>query len=88
MVKSFARFSVFARGRIVGLSEGGASRPDILDKVRKRDGKRGGVRAIVAILAHARDDPEYEGGTVRPAADRVICRQLRKLACANSWKGR
>ena len=60
MTKSFARFSTFQRGRIVGQAEAGVSRSKIRKTCRKKDGKCGGMRAIDAIIAHGKD-PEYEG---------------------------
>ena len=68
MVKTFARFFVFARGRIVGKAEEGAKEKHIQSFVKKTNGKRGSLRAIRAIIKHSRDDPEYEGGKrgVRP----------------------
>ena len=62
MVKTFARFSVFARGRIVGKAEEGAKEKNIQSSVKKTNGKRGSLRAIRAIIKHSRDDPELEGG--------------------------
>ena len=56
MGKSFARYSAFARGRIVGMADAGASRLDIAKTVLKTDGKRGTVRAVRAIVSHARTD--------------------------------
>lgn len=57
MVKSFVRFSPFARGKIVGKAEEGAPVKKIRKTVLKRDGKRGSERAIKAVLAKARADP-------------------------------
>ena len=39
MVKTFARFSTFARGRIVGKAEEGAKEADIRRTVKKTDGR-------------------------------------------------
>jgi len=61
MVKSFARFSPFARGRIVGKAEEGATRNQIRKQVLKKDGKRGTVAAIDQVLAHAREDSDWVG---------------------------
>ena len=60
MVKSFARFSKFQRGKICGKAEEGASRSKIRKACLKKDGKRANIRAIDAIIAHGQD-PEYEG---------------------------
>ena len=65
MVKSMARFTPFARGRIVGMAQGGAPRMSIRDTVRKKDGKKAGLRAIDEILAHARNDVAWDGGDSR-----------------------
>ena len=46
----FARFSVFARGRIVGKAEEGASQKKIRRTVLKKDGRRGSLRAIQGII--------------------------------------
>ena len=61
MVKSCVRFTPFDRGRIVGKAEEGASAKKIRQTVRKKDGTRGTVRAINAICAKARADPEWKG---------------------------
>ena len=57
----FSRFSTFARGRIVGKREEGASRESIRKTVLKKDGKRATLRSIDGVLATARDDPEWQG---------------------------
>ena len=57
MVHTFAHFSVFARGRILGMRQAGARLSDIRDKVRKKDGKRANPRTIRALLEHAAADP-------------------------------
>jgi len=61
MVKSAARFSTFARGRIVGKFEEGATKSKILKHVLKKDGTRASYRAIGGVLARARSDPEWQG---------------------------
>ena len=61
MVKTFARFSTFARGRIVGKAEEGAKEADIRRTVKKTDGRRGSLRAIRTIIQHARKNPDDEG---------------------------
>ena len=61
MGKSFARFSVFARGMIVGMHLQGASRQLIRKTVKKKDGKQGNLRAIDSVVAHARADPSWDG---------------------------
>ena len=61
MAKSFARFSAFARGRIVGKADEGAPARRIRKEVRKKDGKMCNMRAIRSLLKKAREDPDYEG---------------------------
>ena len=56
MVKSVARCSPFARGRIVGKAEEGASRQRIRKEVLKKDGRRAILQAIGGVLKHARAD--------------------------------
>jgi len=53
-VKFRARFTAFARGRIIEKAEGGASSANIRKHVLKRNGKRAGLRAIAHILEHTR----------------------------------
>ena len=60
MPESFARY-VFARGKIVGMAEAGARRVDIAKQVLNTDGQPGHLRAVDAILAHARADPACAG---------------------------
>ena len=57
----FSRFSTFARGRIVGKREEGASRESIRKTVLKKDGKRATLRSIDGVLATAHDNPEWQG---------------------------
>ena len=59
--KSFARFSPLARGRIVGKAEEGAPRSRIRKEVLKKDGKRAKLRAIDAVIARIRADPNWDG---------------------------
>ena len=61
MVKSFARFTPYRRGRIAGKAEEGASLGKIRKEVLKKDGRRASLRAISKVLKHAREDPEWEG---------------------------
>ena len=58
---SFARFSSFARGRIVGRAEEGAGTQKIRKTVLKQDGRRGSLRAIEAVVAKARAEPKWQG---------------------------
>ena len=61
MVKSVARFTPFARGRIVGKAEEGASRQRIRKEVLKKDGRRATLQAIGGVLKHARADSAWQG---------------------------
>ncbi len=61
MVKSTARFTLFARGRIVGKAEEGARRNNIRKEVLKKDGTRANIRAIDGVLQRARSDPDWQG---------------------------
>ena len=58
---SCGRFSSFARGKIAGKSEEGATEERIRDTVRKKDGTRASLRAIRAVVARARADPAWDG---------------------------
>ena len=60
MVKSFARFTPFWRGRIVGQAEAGEPRKNIRKNIRKKDGSCAGMRAIDALIAHGKDK-KYDG---------------------------
>ena len=70
MVKSFARFSTFQRGRIIGQAEIGASRKHIRKTCRETDGKQAGMRVIESIIAD-RDDPDYDGSGAGPMVFRI-----------------
>ena len=56
-----ARFSAFSRGRIVGKAEEGAPRKKIRASVLKTDDTPSSLRAIDKVLAHARNDPDWDG---------------------------
>ena len=58
---SAARFNRFSRGRIVGQAKAGVPRDRIRRSVLKKDGTPASLRAIDAVLAKARADPEWEG---------------------------
>ena len=81
---SYARLTPFARGKVVGMSLAGARHSKIRNTVRKTDGNRAGHRAIKAIVAHARDDPNYEGenssagGRPQELSPEEVC-QLKQL---------
>jgi len=60
MVKSYARFTPFLRGRIIGQAEAGEARKNIRKSIRKKDGKCAGMRAIDALIARGRDK-NYNG---------------------------
>ena len=59
MGKSFARFTPFARGSIVGKAEEGADRRKIRKDVRKKDGKMASIKFVDKVLADARADPHW-----------------------------
>ena len=71
MAKSFARFTPFQRGRIVGQAEAGASRSNIRRTCRKKDGQSANMRAIDAIIARRRDS-DYQGED-SSAGCRIVC---------------
>ena len=58
---SAARFNRFSRGRTVGQAEAGVVRERIRTSVLKTDGTAASLRAIDAVFAQARADPEWEG---------------------------
>ena len=58
---SFARLSPLARGRIIGLREVGTKRPDIIKRVKKKDGGRPCLQAVDAVLKKFREDPDWDG---------------------------
>ena len=60
-MKSTARLDAFARGAICALRAAGAKREDIARTVRKKDGKRPHLRAVDAVLARHRADPDWRG---------------------------
>ena len=60
MVKSFARFTPFWRGRIIRQAEAGEPRKNIRKNIRKKDGSCAGMRAIDALIAHG-TDKKYVG---------------------------
>ena len=61
MVSSFARFTPFKRGKIVGQVEEGGGLDKIRKEVLKKDGRRASIRAISNVLQRARGDPGWEG---------------------------
>ena len=61
MGKSTARFTPFARGRIVGKAEEGAARSKIRKEVRKKDGKMATHQSIAVVLERAKTDPAWQG---------------------------
>ena len=58
---STARLDAFARGKIIGLAEGGLTHDEILTRVTKTDGSPPTLRSVEATLARARDVPEWRG---------------------------
>ena len=58
---SFARFTPFTRGKIVGKAEEGVSAKRIRTSVLKQDGQPGSLRAINGVIGKARKDPGWQG---------------------------
>jgi transposase len=58
---SFARFTPFSRGKIVGKAEEGVSTKAIRKTVLKKDGRLASLRAIDAVVAKAKADPTWQG---------------------------
>ena len=58
---SMARLDPFTRGTILGLRAAGVTRPDIVQRVRKKDGKRPILRAVDGVLARHREEPAWRG---------------------------
>ena len=56
----FGRLSAFTRGRIVGKAEEGATTSKIRQACLKKDGKKAFARAIRAVVARVRDDPQWD----------------------------
>ena len=61
MKLSFARLSPLAKGRIVGMREKGAERAEIMQRVKKQDGKSPSLKTVVLILQRFDDDPDWDG---------------------------
>ena len=68
---SAARFNRFSRGRTVGQAEAGVVRERIRTSVLKTDGTAASLRAIDAVFAKARADPEWAGADFSDARRRV-----------------
>ena len=62
---SMARLDAFAHGAICALRARGVKREDIARAVRKKDGKHPHLRAVDAVLAKHRADPEWRGDDSR-----------------------
>ena len=62
---SFARLSIIAKGRIIGLREKGTPREEIRDRVRKTDGAMPSLQAIDDVYGHFLNDPEWQGESSR-----------------------
>ena len=78
---AYTRFTPFARGRIVGKAEEGASRKDIRKTVLKKDGKKASLGVIDYVLDHARDDPYWQGedSVAGGQPQELNAKELRKL---------
>ena len=57
---SAARFHRFSRGRIAGQAEAGVPRDRIRRSALKQDGTPASLRAVSAVFAKARADPEWK----------------------------
>ena len=84
MAASSARFSAFARGRVVGMADAGATRAEIRDAVRKTDGASASCRAIDAIVAHGRAGGGYDGSN-SSAGGRPQALSAREVACLRAF---
>ena len=76
------RFTPFSRGKSVGKAEEGAPRNRIRTQVLKKDGTKSSLRSIDKVLAHARNDPEWQGSDSKaggrpPALTPVEIRELK-----------
>ena len=58
---SFARFTPFVRGKIVGKAEVGVPQEQIRTSVRKKGGYATSTRAIQHVVAKAKSDPSWQG---------------------------
>ena len=77
---SVARMDPFTRGTICGLRAAGVARPEIVRRVRKKDGKRPSIRAVDAVLARHRVEPAWRGEDPRAGGrPPVLTAQERKL---------
>ena len=61
---SFARLTPLAKGRIVGLREVGTERKNIVQRVKKKDGKSPSLQAVDNVLQRFKEDPEWDGGSL------------------------
>jgi hypothetical protein len=64
-IGKYGRFDAFTRGRIFGLRQGGAGRPEITRLVKKKEGKHPTARTVDNILRKNEDDPSWHGGDSR-----------------------
>ena len=62
---SFARLSIIAIARIIGLRETGTRREEVRDRVRKTDGAMPSLQAIDDVYGHFLNDPEWQGESSR-----------------------
>ena len=65
MVKTFARLSTWDRAFICGMRRAKAPRSVIRKAVKKTDGTHPTLRAVDAVLANERNDPDYNGENSR-----------------------
>ena len=58
---TYSRLTPAMRNRIIGMRMAGASREDMRSKCRKSDGRKPSLTAVDGILAHFKEDPEWDG---------------------------
>ena len=88
-----ARLDAFARGAICALRAAGAKREDIAMSVRKKDGQRPHIRAVDAVLAKHKEDPDWRGEDSRAGGrPQVLTKadrdELLKLVISQRWKAK
>ena len=88
-----ARLDVFARGTVCGMRAAGATREEIAATVVKKDGSRPSLRAVDAVLAKKRAQPQWQGegsaaGGRPPALSRSESAQLFDLVFRERGKAK
>ena len=69
---SFARLDAWARGAIWGMSLAGAPVEHICHSVTKTDGKAPSMRAVEAVIARKKADPEWRGRETHSGRPHVL----------------